>query len=234
MSKALQTRRKIISAAIQHIAGEDFFHRIQLERIAEKAGVSEATIHYHFGTKEDFSKAVWQSIVEERAKYNLNDFYQQNKHLLKDPAGQREFIHQMIVTICTFFWKPRNEYLRRLIRLFFMENIGVGKTLRPHVIEYFQKELDSFYQICHEINGLTSRSESSLLFLFIMHPLSIAYTHSVSPKRLKSSEMTSGQYEKAVIYYAETELLFQLGLTEMNEQHRRHPIPNAETESQQG
>ena len=228
MSKSLQTRRKIISAAIQHIAGEDFFHRMQLERIAEKAGVSEATIHYHFGTKEDFAKAVWQNIIEERAKYTLNDFYDQNKHLLKDPEGQRKFIHQMIVTICTFFWKPKNEYLRRLIRLFFMENIGVGKTLRPHVTEYFQKELDSFYQICHEISGLTSRSESSLLFLFIMHPLSIAYTHSVNPKHHKSSEMTFGQYEKAVIMYAETELLFHLGLEAPTEKHRRHPFPSSD------
>ena len=225
MSKSLQTRNKIIAAAFQQIAGEDSLHRLQLERIAEKAGVSEATIHYHFGTKEEFSKALWQNIVEQRAPYTFGHFYEQNRHLLEDREGQKEFIHQMIITICTFFRKPKNEYLRRLVRLFFMENIGVGKSIRPHVTEYVQKELDVFHQICHEICGLNSKDESSLLFLFVMHPLSISFTHAVNPQRRSGSEMTFAQYEKAVMNYAEHELLFHLGLSEPRALDRRHPIP---------
>ena len=225
MSKSLQTRNKIITAAFQQIAGEDFLHRLQLERIAEKAGVSEATIHYHFGTKEDFSKALWQNIVEQRAQYTMGYFYEHNKHLLKDREGQKVFIHQMLVTISTFFRKPKNEYLRRLVRLFFMENIGVGKSIRPHVSEYVQKELDAFHQICHEICGLNSKDESSLLFLFIMHPLTISFTHAVNPQRRSESKMTFAQYEKTVLNYAEHELMFHLGLMEPNVQNRRHPVP---------
>ncbi len=66
MGKSSGTIQRIISVAIQEIVNEDIYHRIRLERIAEKAGVSEATIHYHFGGKENFSKAVWEKVLEER------------------------------------------------------------------------------------------------------------------------------------------------------------------------
>jgi len=108
MSKSSLTRRKIITAAVQQIAGDDLYHRLQLERIAEKAGISEATIHYHFPRKNDFSKALWQSIEEERQPYSLAKFYKNHQELLKDRDGQREFIHQMLLNYYAFFKQGKN------------------------------------------------------------------------------------------------------------------------------
>lgn len=211
MSKSGATRKRIIAAAVQQIAGEDIYHRLRLERIAEKAGVSEATIHYHFGRKDNFSQAVWQSIVDEREPYTLANFYLRNRALLATPSGKHEFIHRMIECYCIFFQSPKSEYLRRLIRLFFIENIGIGKIPRKHVNQYFQSELDAFNQICQAISGRMTPLESSLLFLFIMHPLSIAYTHHVNPSK-RISEISMEHYCMAVKQYAENELLYHLGM----------------------
>ena len=80
MSKAEIPRQRIINAAILTLAGEDMFHRIQLDHLAEKAGVSEATVRYHFNSKDKFLLAVWNCIVKEREPYTLEHFYRQNKN----------------------------------------------------------------------------------------------------------------------------------------------------------
>ncbi|MBO4631822.1 MAG: TetR/AcrR family transcriptional regulator [Lentisphaeria bacterium] len=211
MNKSALTRRRILAAAVQQIAGEDIYHRLQLERIAEKAGISEATIHYHFGRKDDFSKAVWQSIMEERKPFTLSNFYAQNKKMLSRENEQRQFIHMMIENYCAFFRTPKSEYLRRLIRLFFIENIGMGKIPREHVNQYFQSELSAFHHICRDICGTDNTFETALWFLFIMHPLSIAFTHMINPDR-QTINVSREQYERSVMGYAEQQLLFRLGL----------------------
>lgn len=213
MSKALQTRNKIVAAAVQQIAGEDFFHRLRLERIAEKAGVSEATIHYHFGTKEDFAKAVWQSVVDEREPYSLPKFYEEHKDLLKDRAGQCKFIRLMLKNYREFFRHGKSKSYRRLLRVFFLENVGFDKGRRQHVEGYFLGELRTFHRICQEITGIDDVYYSSMLFLFTMQPLAFAHVHMIG---IRSLEMEAGQplsrQEKLIDQHAENALMFQLGL----------------------
>ena len=211
MGKSSGTMQRIIAVAIQEIANEDIYHRIRLERIAEKAGVSEATIHYHFGRKEDFSKAVWEKVLAERKPYSLPYYYEQNRDMLKTPAGQRKFLSGMVRTYCSFFHSPKSEYLRKVIRLFFIENIGLAKEPRKHVRQYFQTELNAFLQICREITGVDDPVKYARLFLFIMHPLTIACAHPVNPSR-NEIPITMEQYEELVMEHANVALCFHLGL----------------------
>ena len=213
MSKANMTRKRIISAAVQQIAGEDFYHRLRLERIAEKAGVSEATIHYHFGTKGVFSKAVWQSIVEERKPYSLVNFYNEHKELLKDRDGQREFLRLMLNNYYAFFRLGKSKSFRRMLRLFFLENIGFDNGLREHVNQYFMEELESFHQICKTITGIDDLYHSSMLFLFALQPIAYAYTHLAATRSLeKRTTVPFSHHEQLILFHAEKILLFQLGL----------------------
>ena len=213
MSKSLQTRKKIVTAAVHQIAGEDFYHRLRLERIAEKAGVSEATIHYHFGTKEKFSKAVWQSVIEEREPYSLQKFYEEHKELLKDRAGQRKFIHLMLANYREFFRHGKSKAYRRLLRVFFLENIGFENGRRKHIEEYFLGELLVFHKICKEISGLDDLYYSSMLFLFTMQPLSFAHVHLLGVRTLeKETNQPLSRHEKIIDRHAENALMFHLGL----------------------
>ena len=211
MSKINETRQRIITAAVKQIAGEDIYHRLRLERIAEKAGVSEATIHYHFKNKEEFSKAVWQGIVEERESYSLARFYHDNKKLLKDRAGQREFIHQMLTNYTAFFRLGKSKSYRRMLRIFFIENIGFDNGLREHVEQYFLEDFMIFHRICKEISGIDDKNYSSMLFLFTMQPLAYSHIHLVGIRSQEKS-LNPARHEKIILLHAEHALLYHLGL----------------------
>ena len=213
MSKVNDTRRRIIAAAVKQIAGEDIYHRLRLERIAEKAGVSEATIRYHFKTKEDFSKAVWQGIIEERKPYCLTRFYEEHKELLKDRAGQREFIHQMLINYAAFFRMGKSKSYRRLLRIFFIENIGSDNGLREHVEQNFLEDFMMFHRICKEISGIDDKNYSSMLFLFTMQPLAYSYIHLVGVRSQEKS-LNRARHEMIILLHAEHSLLYHLGLIE--------------------
>ena len=213
MSKVNDTRQKIISAAVKQIAGEDIYHRLQLERIAEKAGVSEATIRYHFKTKQDFSKAIWQGVVEEREPYCLARFYNENKDLLKDRAGQREFIHRMLANYTAFFRLGKSKSYRRLLRVFFLENVGFDNGRRRHVEQYFLGELLVFHRICKEISGLDDLYYSSMLFLFTLQPLAFSHVHLIGVRSLeKETNQPLSRHEEIIERHAENALMFHLGL----------------------
>ena len=213
MSKSSLTRRKIIAAAVQQIAGEDIYHRLEMERIAEKAGVSEATIHYHFGRKDDFAKALWQCIEEERQPYSLVKFYKDHQELLKDRDGQRKFIHQMLLNYYAFFKQGHKQSYRRMLRFFLLENIGFDHGRREHVNKYFLEELDVFHQVCTTVTGIDDLYHSSMLFLFTMLPICFTYTHLHATRPLeKRVNIPFSEHEKIILMHAEHSLLFHLGL----------------------
>ena len=187
-----------------------------MDRIAEKARVAESTVRAHFARNEDFPNTVWHSVVEERKPYTLANFYARHKRMLKRVNGGRNFIHLMLIYYSAFFRSPKTEYFRCLIRIFFIENIGLGKSPRKRVNEYFQAELNAFHNICHDICGITDTSETALWYLFIMHPLAIAFSHLVNPEH-RAADIPMAEYEHTVMEYAEQQLLFRLGLLKPEE-----------------
>lgn len=206
MNKSALTRRRIVAAAVQQLAGEDIYHRLDSESIAVKAGVSEATIRYYFGKKDELSKAVWQSIVDERKSYSVRYFYDTHRELLATREGQREFIHQMLIAYSSFFQQPNSEPRNRLIRLFYIEHICSKKSPREHIYGYLQEELDIFHRICFEICGIEDRLETSMWFLFFLNPLGASFRH------IPLMEIRQG-YLESVIAFSEKMLFEKLHLS---------------------
>ena len=200
------TRRRIVAAAVQQLAGEDIYHRLDAELIADRAGVSEATVRYYFSKKDELSKAAWQSIVDEREPYSVKYFYNTHREMLATREGQREFIRQMLVTYSSFFQQPQSEPRNRLIRLFYIEHICSKKSPREHIYSYLQEELDMFHQICHEICGIEDRLETSMWFLFFLNPLGASFRH------IPLMEIRQG-YLESVIAFSEKMLFEKLHLT---------------------
>lgn len=211
MSKAEITRQRIINAAILSLAGEDMFHRIQLDHLAEKAGVSAATVRYHFNSKDKFLLAVWNCIVKEREPYTLEHFYQHSKQLLETWDGQRKFIHDMLEQYCIFFRGEKDERQRRLIRLLIIELFNFVRSPIPYVDEYLNRELMIFHEICRKICGEDDFYETSLWYLFIMHPLAVSFSHQSNPRRFRDPIRTD-DFENRILNCAEQQLLTRLHL----------------------
>jgi len=207
MNKSVLTRRRIVAGAVQQLAGEDIYHRLDAASVAAKAGVSEATVRYYFGKKDDLAKAVWESIVEERRPYSVQHFYDTHRDLLSTREGKREFIHQMLVTYSTFFQRPQSEPLNGLICLLYIEHICSKKSPREHIYRYLQDELDVFHQICHEICGIEDRLETSFWFLFFLNPLGASFRH------IPLMEIRKG-YLESVLAFSEKMLFEKLQLSD--------------------
>ncbi len=62
-SRSLQTREALLGAALE-VFGRDGFHAASTRAIAEAAGVNQALIAYHFGSKEGLYLAVFESITQ--------------------------------------------------------------------------------------------------------------------------------------------------------------------------
>ena len=207
MNKLALTRRRIVAAAIQQLAGEDIYHRLDASSIAEKVGVSDATIRYYFGKKGDLSKAVWKAVVEEREPYSVKYFYNTHRELLATREGQREFIRQLLRVYSSFFQLPQRDSRTRMIRLFFIEHICSKKSPREHIYCYLQEELDIFHQICHEICGIEDRLETAMWFLFFLNPLGASFRH------IPLMTIRDG-YLESVIAFSEKTLLEKLHLSD--------------------
>lgn len=207
MNKSALTRRRIVAAAIQQLAGEDIYHRLDAASVADTAGVSEATVRYYFGKKDELAKAVWKAVVEEREPYSVKYFYNTNRELLATREGQREFIRRLLVVYSSFFQRPQRKPQNRLIRLFYIEHICSKKSPREHIYSYLQEELDIFHQICHEICGIEDRLETSFWFLFFLNPLGASYRHIPLMEIRKD-------YLDSVIAFSEKMLFEKLGLAD--------------------
>ncbi len=207
MNKSALTRRRIVAAAVHQLAGEDIYHRLDASAIAGKTGVSEATVRYYFGKKDDLAKAVWQSIIDEREPYSVRFFYEKHRKLLASREGKRQFIHQMLITYSNFFLQPQCEPRNRLIRLFFIEHICTKQSPREHIYTYLQDELDVFHQICYEICGIEDRLETSMWFLFFLNPLGASFRH------IPLMKIRQG-YLESVIDFSEKMLFSKLHLSD--------------------
>lgn len=62
-ARSVQTREALLAAALE-VFGRDGFHAASTRAIAEAAGVNQALIAYHFGSKEGLYLAVFEKITQ--------------------------------------------------------------------------------------------------------------------------------------------------------------------------
>ena len=62
-SRSVQTREALLNAALE-VFGRDGFHAASTRAISEAAGVNQALIAYHFGSKEGLYLAVFETITQ--------------------------------------------------------------------------------------------------------------------------------------------------------------------------
>lgn len=206
MAKALATRQKILMAALQLLTGEDIAHKLSIDAVSEKCGISSATIRYHFGGKAGFVDAIWQHLLQIRSGHTLAMYYTKHKNLLASPEGQKEFIRGMFEDFLYFFQGSNGLEQQRWIRLFFIETINFPKRRRAAVKNYIEVELETFHTICGELCGdRLDRDQTDTWFLFIMHPLAVSFSHMAPQQKSDSSD-----FQKRILAFAERVFLLEL------------------------
>lgn len=102
--KAARTRRQIVAAA-RELLDEGVFHESTSEQIAERAGISRATLYQHFNSRLDIVDAICETFGDNPSLRALRDTV---------VAAQPERALEQTVAHAVGFWESERGVLRQL------------------------------------------------------------------------------------------------------------------------
>jgi AcrR family transcriptional regulator len=100
-SRGDQTRETLLKAALE-VFGRSGFDAASTRAIAEKAGVNQALIGYHFGGKQGLYLGVFEHIVgqmQQRMAPVAADVTRRLESAPRDPLGRRDLAVQLMLTV---------------------------------------------------------------------------------------------------------------------------------------
>src|SRR5689334_5703390 len=103
-ARAEHTREKIM-AAVRELLAEGSFHETAVEEVAERAGVSRATLYQHFRSRVDLVDAICDMFAENSALRDLREAVV----IEEAPAALDETI-----ALATKFWASEDAVLAQL------------------------------------------------------------------------------------------------------------------------
>jgi len=77
---------------------------VSAKQIAEAAGAVPNAITYHFGGLDNLIDAVWEHALSNMDYMRIEDYYRENKHLLKTKDGKRQLVSEVIDIFFKMFW----------------------------------------------------------------------------------------------------------------------------------
>lgn len=103
-----------------HTAGELFaesgFDGVSTRTIADKAGVTLGSIHYHFGSKKELYLEAFKCAMREKRCNGFQEVLEEIPHLADKPAGQAEIIRNAVFRNFYDYFRPDKEkWTRRII-----------------------------------------------------------------------------------------------------------------------
>jgi AcrR family transcriptional regulator len=104
VDRTAQTRRKILSA-VRELLAEGAFHECTVEQVADRAGVSRATLYQHFRSRLDLVDAICNTMAENPALLALRDLVELED---ADAALAETVAHSMR------FWASEDAVIREL------------------------------------------------------------------------------------------------------------------------
>lgn len=104
LAAAEQTRARIISAARELLADDDF-GGLSIDAIARRAGVARMTVYYQFASRRGLLEALYDDISSRGLLPNLPEVY--------EAASGREALDRLIEVLCRF-WAYDRVVARRL------------------------------------------------------------------------------------------------------------------------
>jgi AcrR family transcriptional regulator len=123
--RRLETRERLFEAAIGEfrVAG---FAQAQIDRIAEKAGVSRGTFYFHFPTKEH--------VLLEMQRRGEAEIVQRLRSHGAPPESVREFLVRVYETIVESF-DPDERVRRELLAMYVRQPVQLELVHEPLIVE---------------------------------------------------------------------------------------------------
>jgi AcrR family transcriptional regulator len=103
-ARSRATRRRI-NDAVRELLAEGSFHTSTMEEVAERAGVSRATLYQHFGSRLDLVDAVCEGFAENPALARLRE-------TVELPDADKALDETIANTVA--FWSSEHDVLRNL------------------------------------------------------------------------------------------------------------------------
>jgi len=166
MSEAGDTTRKALLDAAEQLLVSEGMAAITTRRVAEKAGVNQALVHYHFGTIEELLLAVLER-VSVQVKERSQAIYENSEGSFMD--GWFEEMHAMITSDFERGWgkvwlenltlaanrpKIRKQYVRTSTMTRKLHERQVGEMLEQHGVD---SDLYPASAIVTLLDGITSK-----------------------------------------------------------------------------
>lgn len=147
-NKPVTTREQLISTAGKLFA-EYGFDGVSTRTIAEKAGVTLGSIHYHFGSKKKLYLESFKYAMKEKRCNGFQEVLEEIPHLVENPSGQAEIIRNAVYRNFYDYFRPEKEKWKRRIILREIQNPSsalpmIAETIfRPDT----EKSLDFYRKI---------------------------------------------------------------------------------------
>ncbi len=77
---------------------------VSAKQIAEAAGAVPNAITYHFGGLDNLIDAVWEHALSNMDYMKIEEYYRENRHLLKTKDGKRQLVSEVIDIFFKMIW----------------------------------------------------------------------------------------------------------------------------------
>jgi len=100
-------KKKVLIVHGGRLFAEHGFDRVTTRMIAENAGVSVSSIHYHFASKEELYVAAFEYAHDKDNRVDFLDVLAENPDLAMTPAGKAEIIKSTVMRYFRNIFNPK-------------------------------------------------------------------------------------------------------------------------------
>ncbi|WP_051305346.1 CerR family C-terminal domain-containing protein [Desulfogranum mediterraneum] len=149
MAKTTRTTREQLVYAAGELFAELGFDGVSTRMIAEKAGITLGSIHYHFGSKKNLYLEAFSYALEEKRCNGFLEVLEENPRLVEQPTGQAELIR-------TAVYRNFHEYFRaekpRWERQILVRELVTPSSAIPLIVErFFKPDMEATRQFYRKI-----------------------------------------------------------------------------------
>jgi len=128
--KETQDTKEAIAEALITLCEKRTFHKISVQDITKKVGLNRQTFYYHFASKYDLLRWVYQkdALVYLTSEVSVNNWEEQTLKMLKAIQNKGDFYHNTVSSDSDVLMKAFFEVTNQLFIKFF-EQLDVEKQL---------------------------------------------------------------------------------------------------------
>ena len=182
---------------------------VSAKQIAEAAGAVPNAITYHFGGLDNLIDAVWEHALSNMDYMKIEEYYRENRHLLKTLDGKRQLVSEVIDIFFKMIWSSNDSQWE----IPFLLSASITEEGQKRIEKWGRNRLaGTLMKIYIDITG-NDDVESALGWVFSVAGGAVIYTTDlgVFTAILKTDGIPESCYRR-LQYITTQNALFSLGL----------------------